>query len=346
MNKILSAFLTIIILGFITNNNLAQVKLAQTGLKFLSVSADAKASAIGGAVTALEGNSSSMFYNPAGMARQSSFMDATFSMTQWIADIDYLHASMGFAPSDGAYGVFGISVASVDYGKFNRTIRDGGGEAGYIDLGTYSPKAMSIGLGYAKSLSDKFSVGGNVKYVYQDLGGGHIVALNTTTGGYDKKSFDVNVFAFDFGILYKLGFESLNFGMSLRNFSQEIEYVEESFQLPLSFKIGLSMNMFDLFEVDKNEQAFIMSVDAEHPRDYKEQVNIGGEYIFWGAPDAALTSFSIRLGYVTPTDEQGISAGIGLNHDLGGGTNLGVDYAYLSFGVFEGVHRFSINISY
>ncbi|MCW8850841.1 MAG: PorV/PorQ family protein, partial [Melioribacteraceae bacterium] len=262
----------------------------------------------------------------------------SFSMTQWIADIKYMHASAAIAPSDGAYGVFGFSVASVDYGTFNRTIRDGSGEAGYIDLGEYSPKAMALGLGYAKALSDKFSIGGNLKYVYQDLGSGHIVGLGETSGSYVEKSFDVNVFAFDFGILYKTGFKSLNFGMSLRNFSQEIEYVEESFQLPLTFKLGLSMDLFDLFEMDKEVHSFLFAIDAEHPRDYKEQLHIGGEYTFYNA-------LSLRLGYILPTDEQGINAGVGVKHSLAG-FNFGVDYAYLDFGIFENVHRFSINISY
>jgi len=337
MNRKLQVVLSVIMIVFMIKSNLAQVKLAQTGLKFLSVSADARASALGDAITSVEGNSSSMFYNPAGMARQSNSLDATFNMTQWIADINYMHASASFAPSGGLYGVFGVSIASVDYGEFYRTVRDGG-EEGYLDLGTYSPKAMAIGLGYARALSDKFSIGGNLKYVYQDLGDGHAVAISTTTGGFEEKGFDINVLSFDFGILYKTGFKSLNFGMSLRNFSQEIEYIEESFQLPLTFKIGLSMNLFDLIDMNKEEHSFNFSIDAEHPRDYKEQIHIGGEYTYYNI-------LSLRLGYTSPTDEQGLNAGVGLKHGLGG-LNFGVDYAYLDFGVFENVHRFSINISY
>jgi len=337
MNKKIQVFLSIIMMILFIDNSFAQTKLAQTGLKFLSVSADARASALGDAITSIEGNSSSMFYNTAGMARQTNLIDATFNMTQWIADINYMHASAAFAPYEGQYGVFGLSVASVDYGTFYRTVRSSGEES-FINLGTYSPKAMSIGVGYAKALSDKFAVGGNIRYVYQDLGSGHAVGLTETAGVYQEKSFEINVLAFDFGILYHTGFKSLNFGMSLRNFSQEIEYVEESFQLPLTFKIGLSMNMLDLLEVPKEEHAFLLTIDAEHPRDYKEQLHIGGEYTFYDL-------LSLRLGYVTPTDEQGINAGVGVHHEVVGFT-LGVDYAYLDFGVFDNVQRFSINISY
>ena len=317
----------------------AQVKLAQTGLKFLSVEGDARASAIGGAVTAMEYGSNAMFYNPAGMAAQSKLVNINFGNTQWIADINYLHLSASVAPFDGDFGVFGVSIASVDYGEFKRTIRvsgDGGAD-GYVDLGTYKPAALAVGIGYAKQISEKFSVGGNVKYVYQDLSGGHVVAVNND-GSYSKKGFDINVMAFDFGILYKTGFKSLNFGMSLRNFSQEIEYIEESFQLPLTFKIGLSMNVLDLFEGFGEDHRFTVAVDASHPRDYKEQVHLGAEYTF-------MNTFSLRAGYVAPTDEQGITAGAGLKKELVG-VLLTLDYSYLDFGVFDNVHRFTIGIAY
>lgn len=336
MNKKIQIILSIIMIVFSSEVYFSQVKLAQTGLKFLSVGADARAAALGEAIASLEGNSTSMFYNPSGMAQQSSFIDVSFSNTKWIADIDYMHASISFAPDEGLYGVFGVSVASVDYGEFNRTVRDAG-EDGFLNLGTYSPTALAVGLGYAKSLSDKFAVGGNVKYVYQDLGGGHAISV-ASDGSLETTNFDINTVAFDFGIMYKTGFRSLTFGMYLRNFSQEIEYVEESFQLPLTFKIGLSMNMLDLMELEKDEHSFLLSVDATHPRDYKEQVHIGGEYTF-------MNILSLRAGYVSPTDEQGINFGAGLKHSFVG-FNFGVDYSYLDFGVFDNVNRFSINISY
>ncbi|PID59442.1 MAG: DUF3308 domain-containing protein [Ignavibacteriae bacterium] len=340
MNKKLTLFLSVLIISVSFNNFYGQVKLAQTGLKFLSVSPDARASAIGDAVTSLIGNSSSMFYNPAAMSDQKNYLDATFNMTKWIADINYMHASASIVPSNGLYGVFGLSIASVDYGTFHKTryLKAASGEDSYVDLGTYSPKSMAIGLGYAKALSDKFSIGGNVKYVYQNLGADHVIDINSATGKYTTTNFDINVLSFDFGLLYKTGFKSLNFGMSVRNFSQEIEYIEESFQLPLTFKLGLSMNVFDLFDFDSKKQKLNVAIDVLHPRDYNEQINIGCEYVFYDI-------LSLRAGYISPTDEQGISAGIGLKKELAG-ILLGIDYAYLDFGILNDVHRFSVNISY
>ncbi len=310
-------------------------KLAQTGMKFLSVSTDARISALGDAGTALEGNSAMLFYNPAGLGFLSGFADVSLGQVEWIADIKYVHGGAVFSPLNGVYGVFGISVLSADYGDFNETIR-APSEQGFLDLGSFSPGAYAIGISYAKALSNQFSVGGNIKYVNQDLGSS-IVGFNTE-GGYDKKNYAADVFAFDFGILYRTGFKSLNFGMCIKNFSQEVTYEDESFQLPLTFKIGVAMDVFDLYEaVNKKTHALLVSVDAVHPRDYYEQVNFGMEYLF-------LKTFALRLGYSTPNDEHGFSAGVGLQQSYQN-YMIALDYAYTPFGVFNDVHRFSVHFA-
>lgn len=313
----------------------SQRKLAQTGLKFLSVSTDARVSGMGNAVTSVFGSSSSMLYNPAGMAEQTTSMDFSFGQTQWIADINYVHATASFIPFGEKYGVFGVSVVSVDYGDFLGTIRSGN-DQGYIDIGTYSPSALAIGLSYARKLSDKFAIGGNIKYASQSLIDGGIVGV--TDSGYDKEKFDIDVMAFDFGLIYRTGFKSLNLGMSVRNFSEELKYIEEGFQLPLTFRLGVSFNMMDLFDVDKSIHSFLLSVDASTPRDYDEQISIGGEYVF-------IDTFSLRAGYTTPTDEAGISFGLGVKRKVSG-ILMSVDYSYLDFGVFDSTHQFGVTIAY
>jgi hypothetical protein len=274
-------------------------KLAQTGMKFLSVPTDARMSALGDAATAIEWSSSAMFFNPAGMARVENFAQASIGRVQWIADINYLYGSLAISPADGNYGVFGVSLISVDYGDFQGTIRDDS-EQGYFDTGIFSPSAYAIGIGYAKALSDKFSIGGNLKYARQNLGTG---ILDIGQGGdFVTEGFSANVLAFDFGILYRTGFRSLNFGMTVRNFSEEVTFVDEGFQLPLTFKIGLAMDVVDFTSWDKSKHAFLLSVDASHPRDFPEQLSFGGEYLF-------MKSFALRAGSAFPTDVHGFSAG-------------------------------------
>ncbi|NWF87860.1 MAG: PorV/PorQ family protein [Ignavibacteriaceae bacterium] len=342
--KISAIFALILLMVFLQSQNIysQQQKLAQTGMKFLNVSLDARATAFGDAITSLETNSSAMFYNPAGMARFEGIADVSLGQTKWIADITYYNASVAFAPFEGDYGVFGFSFVSVDYGDFFGTIR-ADNEQGYLDVGTFSPTAIAFGFGYAKSLSEKFAVGGNVKYVRQSLGTSIVgnVVQNPLTAGFASgttQDNELDVLAFDFGVIYKTGFKSLNIGMSVRNFSREVQYKEEGFQLPLIFQIGTSFNFSDLLELDKNEHSILVTADANHPRDFPEQILFGFEYTF-------MNMLSLRGGYSAPNDERDITAGVGLKQNIQG-LNLGIDYSYTDFGIFNSVHRITINFAY
>jgi hypothetical protein len=57
----------------------SQDKLAQTGFEFLSVGTDARATGMGEAFTTMEGSSSALLYNPAGLAGITTFMDLSLN---------------------------------------------------------------------------------------------------------------------------------------------------------------------------------------------------------------------------------------------------------------------------
>ncbi len=327
----------LLMLGLVAHTSVAQnVKLAQTGMKFLSVSTDARVSGFSEASTSLDiASASSMFYNPSTMASLKEFSSFTMGNMNWIADIKYIHAAAAFAPFDKEFGVIGFTFMAIDYGTLQGTIV-AKNDQGYIDVGTFSPKAYTFGIGYAKSLSDKFSVGGNIKYVKQDLGSS-VINIDQT-GAYVTEDNALDALAFDFGILYRTGFKSLNFGMSVKNFSTELKYKKETFQLPLTFRIGLSMDAMDLFDIDKETHSLLVSVDASHPRDYSEQIYLGAEYTF-------INTFSVRAGMVSPADEHSFSAGFGVKRNISG-INVAIDYAFQPFGIFSDIHRWSFSFSF
>ena len=309
-------------------------KLAQTGMKFLAVGQSARQSGLADAFSAVEGQAASMFYNPAGLARLDGLADVCGGQTQWIGDIRHLYAGVALSPWNGDWGVIGIQAQYVDYGEIQQSIRVNSTDGpGYMDLGTFRPFAYMYGLTYARALSNKFSIGGSVKMVTQDLGTS-VIEVDSAYNPSKKVKTSLVVVAFDFGILYKTGFKSLNFGMTVRNFARQVSYVKDPFQLPLLFRIGLSMNVFDLAGVDPADQSLLIAVDAEHPRDYPEQVRVGIEYTF-------ARTISFRAGYVGPADEQSFSYGVGLQQrfmDAG----FSIDYSYTPFGVFTSVHRWSL----
>lgn len=329
------------VLGTARSQVLGTTKLAQTGMKFLQVGANARQTALGDAFTAAEGYSVSMFYNTAGMARLASNIDVSVGQTQWLADIRHLYATA--AVKVGDIGVFGVAAQYVDYGDIQGTILvdKSINNQGFLDVGTFKPWGAAIGVGYARALSDKFSVGGNVKWVKQDLGDSYTNVVAFSSVNSDSNTTQKNaqsVYAFDFGVLYKTGLKSLTFGMTVRNFSKEVTFQKESFQLPLTFKMGLAMNVFDLADMDPASQSLLVSLDAEHPRDYPEQIRVGAEYVF-------ASTVAIRLGYVSPADDFNISYGIGLQQEWMG-THMAVDYSYTPYKTFDAVSRLSLRFGF
>lgn len=312
-------------------------KLAQTGMKFLSVSTDPRFAAMSDAATAIEGESVSMFYNPAGMARLDRSIDISVARVEWISDISYNRASMALRPAGGRFGVVGFTLMAVDYGEFLGTVRDPGNPDGYTDTGDFSPTALSVGVGYARAVTDRFSVGAHIKYNYQDLG---VSNLARSGSDFTTRENTIGVIAYDFGMLYQTGFRSLNFAVTARNFAPEIRYEQESFQLPLALRIGISGDVLQLANAPSDLHSLVVAIDAEHPRDYPEQIKIGTEYTF-------MDMVSLRGGYMFPTDEQGFSLGLGVKQDVGG-LRVGADYAYTDFGVFNNfnrVHRLALQLA-
>lgn len=308
-------------------------KLAQTGFQFLSVVSDARGASLAEAMTSLRLGSASLFFNPAGMAEMNTFVDVTASTNKWIADINHYTISAAFNPSDGDYGVIGISAQFVDYGEFYGTRVNPADPKGYDDTGIFKLSSMALGLGYAKQLNDRFSVGGQVRFVQQDLGESVVPKFSDSDTTKQNMTNKLRPVIFDFGTQFKTGIESIVFGMSVRNFSTEVQYAQEGFQAPLVFTLGISMNALDLIgELPMNQSLFI-SVDASHYRDKPEQVKIGIDY-------RIMNIISLRGGYVSNNDESKYSFGLGVNS-----YGFAFDYAYTPFGVFNNVQRFTVRFA-
>jgi len=335
-NKINLLYTGLLILFLLTGSGFSgeNEKLAQTGFQFLSVISDARAAAMAEAMTSLQVGSSAMFFNPAGMANMSGFIDMSASSNQWIADISHNTFSMAVNPANGNYGVFGVSVQSVNYGEFYGTRVDKSEDLGYVDTEIFELNSMAIGLGYAKTLTDRFSVGGQVRWVKQDLGESKIPIISAEQDTSLKAmTNDLTPLAFDFGTQFKTGYKSLVFGMSVRNFSKEIKYVEEGFQLPLVFNLGISMDLMDFLEKTPFDQSLYLAIDASHFRSHGEQVKVGLEYL-------VMDMLSLRGGYVSNNDENDFTFGVGVAY-----MGLAFDYAYTPFGVFDNVKRMTVRFS-
>ncbi|MBC8401488.1 MAG: PorV/PorQ family protein [Candidatus Marinimicrobia bacterium] len=320
--------LLVLMLGlFQPDLNAEMKKVAQAGYQFLKIDADARAAAMGSAVTLAGSGASSMFYNPAGLTEQVAGLDFFSTQTYWLADIRYF--TLGLTKNLGQIGVVGFSLHTADYGKIIGT-RVADNDAGFIETGNVDVDASAFGISFARGLTDRFSVGGQVKFVSQNLG--------KTLMPDGEKTNTTSGLAYDFGTIYYPGVKSFRFGMSVRNFSQDLKYEDDTFPLPLTFTIGSALDVTDFLGIIGENHDLLFEIDAIHPRDYTERINLGWEYGF-------KKMLFLRGGYKFNHDTEGLSLGFGLSLSVAGiMTNL--SYSFNDAVDFSPINRISVGLSY
>jgi len=327
MKKIIVFIMTFTLL--ITSVYPAMKKVGTTGLQFLKIDASPRASAMGGAYTMIGFDAAGVFSNPAGIALSESKIDVFMGRTEWFADISF--NALAAIIKMGTLGTVGFSFRNSDYGDIIGT-RVAGTAKGYEETGMVEVGEYAAGLSYARKLTDKFTMGGQVRWAYQNLGENQVPETDTTTKMIKN---EVSGLVYDFGTVFYPGFKSFRFGMSIRNFAKEFKYEEQSFPLPLTFRVGVAMDVLDFLGAHSNP--LLVSIDAIHPRDYTERVNIGAEYIL-------KDMLALRFGYRFNYDEESLTGGFGLNLNLGG-TQTRVDYSYGALGDLGMVNRFALGFS-
>ncbi|MBK7868601.1 MAG: autotransporter outer membrane beta-barrel domain-containing protein [Ignavibacteriales bacterium] len=94
--------------------------------------------------------------------------------------------------------------------------------------------------------------------------------------------------------------------------------------------------------VNTQDLKFTVGLDALHPNDNSESLNVGGEVIYKNL-------ISLRGGYKSlflDNAEEGLTLGVGLNYDIAPNLGLSVDYAYQDFGLLKNTQFFSLGIKF
>ena len=297
-------------------------KRGQASMTFLLINPSPRAASMV-ATNALEGEAAALFQNPAGIANIPKQTDVMLGQTQWIADITQNAFAVAYR-SEGV-GVFGLSWVSMDHGDiFRTTINKDPFSLGFNEIGQVETEESVIGLAYAREITNKFSIGGQVKRVAQTL-------QDTRADGI----------AFDMGLIYYTGYKNSRLTMAIRNFSKEVQYIEQSHQMPLVLKIGLTVDALALLAPDMSEgNSLLVFSELSHPRDSPEKVDIGLEYWFEDA-------IALRLGTGFNYDDNDLGAGLGFKLKQMGTADLRGDYAYTNYGdILGGVHRFALGVSF
>lgn len=338
MKKICSVSLLILMFTVINPAHAGMKQLGQAGMTFLNIGGSARASGMANVFDFAKNDLGSVFYNPAGLATVEN-RTFYFNYTQWIADMSVSH--IAFSWNFGNIGVFALHGEFMDYGDLEGTVIDPTVSVGYRDIGNLNDvSAMSIGVGYGIKLTDKFSIGGNIKYFSQKLG--HVDTYVGDALETSNKTNQVGDLAFDFGTLYDIGIRSLVLTMSIRNYSSQQLYENEEFQIPQTYKIGIAADMITLFSKPNESHKVLLAVEGVDSRETPQYMNVGVEYTW-------LDMVALRFGWNTNRSRDDLSAySLGAGYTFNSSSFLGkIDISYSAFDSDLGnVLRFSLSGSF
>jgi opacity protein-like surface antigen len=316
---------------------LAQSKVGTTAAPFLGISVGPKALGMGSAFVASADDATALYWNPSGIARamKSQFIA---SHTTWLVgtNLNWVGLSINLDNTNS----IGVSFTQLDYGEDIVTtvlLPEGTGER-------WDAQDVAVGLSYARNLTDRFSIGGTVKYISQQI--------------YNESASAVAV---DIGLLYITEFNNLKIGMSISNFGTDMKMdgrdlvrrididpnstgnnpnivsilKTDEWALPLFFRVGVAMDV-----VKTDDIAVTLAADAFRPSDNNSSLNVGMEFS-WN------DLIFIRGGYKNlflDDSQEGLNVGAGLKYNFVEMNYVHFDYAFTSFGKFDNLHTFSLGI--
>lgn len=141
-------------------------------------------------------------WNPAGLSLiGGKYGEVMFSHQKYIADIDINYAAASYKISN--IGNVGVSVRALGFGDIEITTVDAPDGTG----ATYSPTFLTVGLTFARAMTDRILFGTTAKLITERI-------TNENATG----------FAFDFGLQYLVGTTGLKFGVTLKNLGPSMKF--------------------------------------------------------------------------------------------------------------------------
>ena len=310
-------------------------KVGTSGAHFLDISPDARVvgmanSVVGTIIT----DASAVFYNPAALVYMKS-SNIFFSRVNWFAGINYHSLSGGIKTPIGNMAVHMRQLSTGDINETTVQEQQGTGRS-------FVWSDLALGISWAQSLTDRFSFGANISLIKESV---------------NLYNYEANAWAVDIGTLYITGYNSLKLGMSVRNFGPELDFEKDgkdatfddyhdgellpepesfrAYHMPLMFQVGIS---YDLFE-DLPNHKLMLAIDAVHPNDSSERLNLGMQYGF-------MDILFLRGGLYSNHNSASFMGGLGFN--LGEITPISNDFrfdmAVSNYGLLGFVRQFTIAI--
>ncbi|HAE14840.1 MAG: type IX secretion system outer membrane channel protein PorV [Chitinophagales bacterium] len=324
-----------------------------TAVPFLRIAPDARGGSMGDVGIATSPDGASIFWNNAKFAFHEENSGLAITYTPWLSN---LVNDIFLAYLNGFWRTDELSVVSGSLRYFslgNITFTDQNGQV----LQDFRPNEFALDFGYARKLSDNFSTGLVLKYIYSNLASGQFV------NGIPIKP--ANGVAADISVFYtgevEMGSKDafINAGANIANLGNKVTYTSSTERdfIPTNLGVGASIGVnFDEYNklawsIDFNKLLVptpdTTDIDpANGIPDYKELSPVSGVFSsFSDAPNGFSeelneitigtgleywynNQFAVRGGFFfedpTKGGRQFFTLGLGLKYNV-----FGLDFSYL-----------------
>ncbi len=211
-----------------------------TAVPFLLISPDARANGMGNAGVASEPDANSTFWNPAKLAFAKDTFGFSVSYMPWlrqvIPGINFSYLSFYYKLPNNQ--VLGASLRYFSYEniQFNNNNN--------IILGNFNPNELAFDLSYSRKLSNNWSIGFTMRYIYSDFTG-----ASTVQGMYTHpaQSLAADISAFHQGNEINVFGKSsmISEGICISDMGPKISYSNSgvSLFLPTNLRTGAAFTM-------------------------------------------------------------------------------------------------------
>ncbi|MDE6543232.1 MAG: type IX secretion system outer membrane channel protein PorV, partial [Muribaculaceae bacterium] len=180
-NHLISAILALAVLQSVSADDYVKNNFnpIATGVTSLSIAPDARGAAMGDIGAATEPDANSQFWNPSKYAFAYNRMGVAINYTPWLRKLvnDIFLADVSGYWKIGYEDQQAVS-ASIRYFSLGDVITND--DFGNV-IQSLTPYELSVDAGYSRKLSEKYSMGVVLRYIYSDLGFADSYAGNQST---------------------------------------------------------------------------------------------------------------------------------------------------------------------
>ncbi len=323
-----------------------RMNTVNTAVPFLRIGPDARSGAMGNAGIALSPDANAVFWDLAKIPFANREMGASITYTPWLrtmANDVFLGYLSGYKKIDDLQAI-GVSVRYFSLGDVQLTNFQG------EDQGKVQPREFSIDGGYARKLSDHWSVGVALRFIHSNLASG-VKQDGATYKAGNALAGDISAYYISRSLDSASHLGAWSFGATLTNLGTKIGYSEDKsdkYFIPANLGVGGAYSyQFDLknkitADLDINKLLVptpsITDTDQDGIPDYLQKSVVSGLFNSFGNAPGGFEEvfhelmysmgieywynnmFSLRAGYYNEYKTKGnrkyITVGFGLKYKI------------------------------